>query len=115
MFLSLSIFPIIMSCVMFFAVFAIITVTFVNALIQKRKDDKAPRLTVPAAVVGKRTYHSSGTRNSSGTTSYYVTFEVESGDRMELAVYGTDYGLLVEGDRGELTFQGRRFVSFGRY
>lgn len=29
-------------------------------------------------------------------TTYYVTFEVESGDRMELHVSGQEYGLLVE-------------------
>lgn len=29
-------------------------------------------------------------------TTYYVTFEVESRDRMELHVSGQEYGLLVE-------------------
>ena len=37
------------------------------------------------------------------TTRYYVTFQVESGDRMEFSVSGR-YGLLV--DTGRLTFQG---------
>ena len=47
-------------------------------------------------------------------TYYYVTFEVDSGDRMELGVEDAEYGLLVEGDRGRLTFQGTRFLGFER-
>ena len=41
-------------------------------------------------------------------------FQVESGDRMELTVSGSDYGYLVEGDHGKLTFQGTRFLGFER-
>lgn len=43
-----------------------------------------------------------------------MTFEVESGDRMEFAVRGQDYGMLVEGDTGRLGFQGTRFLDFER-
>ena len=49
-----------------------------------------------------------------GFTSYYDTFEVESGSRMELAVSGEEYGMLAEGDRGRLTFQGTRYKGFER-
>lgn len=45
---------------------------------------------------------------------YYVTFEVESGDRMEFSVYGKEYGMLAEGDEGKLTFQGSRYLGFER-
>jgi hypothetical protein len=48
------------------------------------------------------------------STTYYVTFQVESGDRMELQLAGNEYGLLVEGDRGKLTFQGTRYLGFER-
>ena len=48
------------------------------------------------------------------STSYYATFEVESGDRMELSVSGREYGLLAEGDRGRLSFQGTRYLGFER-
>ena len=47
-------------------------------------------------------------------TSYYVTFQVESGDRMELSVTGSEYGMLVEGDEGKLSFQGTRYLGFER-
>mgnify|MGYP000784206328 FL=1 len=45
-------------------------------------------------------------------TTYYVTFQVESGDRMELSVDDSEYGMLVEGDEGKLTFQGSRYLGF---
>lgn len=48
------------------------------------------------------------------STRYYATFQVESGDRMELAVSGPEYGMLAEGDRGTLTFQGTRYLGFER-
>lgn len=47
-------------------------------------------------------------------TTYYVTFQVDSGDRMELSVSGSEYGMLVDGDRGKLSFQGTRYLSFER-
>ena len=47
-------------------------------------------------------------------TTYYATFQVESGDRMELEVDGSDYGMLVEGDIGKLMFQGTRYLGFER-
>ena len=70
------------------------------------------QLTVEATVVAKRerTWRN---QNHHGTT-YYATFQVESGDRMELPMRGTDYGMLAEGDRGRLTFQGTRFLGFER-
>ena len=47
-------------------------------------------------------------------TSYYVTFQVESGDRMEFEASDMEYGMLAEGDRGMLTFQGTRYLNFRR-
>ena len=45
---------------------------------------------------------------------FHVTFQVESGDRMELPVSGREYGMLAEGDIGKLTFKGTRYLSFER-
>ena len=86
------------------------------------KNNKSPRLTVPVQVVTKRSsvshhHHHHGTdsmHHMSTSTSYYVTFQVESGDRMELHVSSMDYGMIVEGDKGKLTFQGTRFIAFER-
>jgi len=46
------------------------------------------------------------------STTYYATFQMESGDRMELRLDGYEYGMLAEGDRGKLSFQGTRYLSF---
>ena len=90
------------------------------------KNNHSPRLTVQAAVVAKRTQVSRHRNANAGdatgahgyttssVTTYYVTFQVESGDRMELQVGGAEYGMLVEGDTGKLSFQGTRYLSFQR-
>ena len=112
-----EIFPILFF-MMFILVFGVIVSTMVREAKRERKNDISPRLTVEAKVVAKRTnYHRhSGANHSAGHThtSYFSTFEVESGDRMELALSGNEYGLLVEGDFGDLTFQGTRFLGFRR-
>ena len=97
-------------------IFVVVLVVFVVILIkgigQWSKNNRSPRLTVPAAVVGKRMKVSH--HNDSGSTRYYVTFEVDSGDRMEFTVTGPEYGMLIEGDRGSLSFQGTRYLGFER-
>lgn len=107
----------------FFIIFTLVLgmfiVTAVKGIGQWNKNNHSPRLNVPATVVAKRTnvshHHAGGEVHHHHTsTSYYVTFQVESGDRMELRVEGTEYGLLVEGDRGNLTFQGTRYLGFDR-
>ncbi|WKL05192.1 DUF2500 domain-containing protein [Paenibacillus amylolyticus] len=52
--------------------------------------------------------------DSSATTRYYVTFEFDNGERTELIVGGNHYGMMVENDRGMLTYQGTRFKHFER-
>lgn len=112
-----EIFSVLFFCVFFF-VFGMILVTFVRNIKQWNQNNHSPRLTVEAKVVGKRTnfHRSAGTDHQvgHGHTAYYVTFEVTSGDRMELNMSGTEYGLLVEGDWGDLTFQGTRYLGFQR-
>ena len=100
---------------MFLLVFGVFIATFIKIIGTWHKNNNSPRLTVPATVVAKRTSHSHSASNHHHThTHHYVTFEVESGDRMELSVMGSEYGLLVEGDTGRLTFQGTRYLSFER-
>lgn len=112
--------------VMFFLVFALIVGTFIVAAVrgisQWNKNNNSPRLTVEATVVTKRTnvshhQHHHGTDHMTHTTTsttYYATFQVASGDRIELCVDGYEYGMLVEGDHGDLTFQGTRYLGFVR-
>ena len=109
----------VMMPLMFVLVFGIIIVTLIRGIGEWNKNNHSPKLTVPAAVVSRRTavshhHHSGETHRVHTSTSYYATFQVESGDRMEFALSGTEYGMLAEGDTGELTFQGTRYLSFQR-
>ncbi len=48
-------------------------------------------------------------------TRYYVTFESGiNGKRFEYEVSGEQFGLISEGDKGNLTFLGSKFISFDR-
>ena len=108
--------------IMFFLIFglavAMFVVMFVKGIGQWHKNNNSPRLTVEAVVAAKRTdvshHHDANTHVDHHTTWYYVTFEVQSGDRMEFDVSGSEYGLLAEGDYGKLTFQGTRYLEFER-
>ena len=98
-----------MFSLVFLLVIGMFVLTAVKGIGEWNKNNNSPRLTVPAVVVTKRTnVHHSGGEHHHTSTTYYVTFEVESGDRMELRMDGDEYGLLVEGGSGLLTFQGTR-------
>ncbi len=48
-------------------------------------------------------------------TNYFVTFEIlENKSRIEFEVSGESYGLLAEGDKGNLTYQGDKFIKLER-
>ena len=112
--------------IMFIIVVGIIIFSLVRGIITWNKNNQSPRLTVSVVVAAKREnikHHqhanvgdlsSAHGFHTTTSTSYYVTFLVESGDRIELCVSGTEYGMLVEGDTGRLTFQGTRYLSFER-
>ena len=111
---------------MVFLIFAFVISVFVVAAVKGigewNNNNHSPRLTVPAIVVAKRTnvsrhHHHHGTNHvglTSTSTTYYVTFQFDSGDRTEMHISGQEYGMLVEGDRGALTFQGTRYLGFVR-
>lgn len=119
--------------VLFLLVFGLVIcmfiVMFVKGISEWSKNNQSPRLTVDAELVAKRINvshhhhahaHAGGTggihgHHTSTSTSYYATFQVESGDRMEFLISGREYGLLVEGDRGKLSFQGTRYLGFERF
>ena len=114
--LMFSIFPF-----LFITIFVIVIGTFIVTAVRGigiwSKNNASPRLTVSAQVVTKRTQVSHHHRQDSmhhTSTSYYATFQVESGDRMEFSVSGSEYGMLAEGDQGSLTFQGTRYLGFER-
>jgi hypothetical protein len=109
--------------VLIIASLALVIIFYVitKAALQRRQDDNSPMLNVPAKVVTKRMNVINRSHNSFGghlstihQTTYYATFEVESGDRIEFCISGAEYGILAEGDCGTLTFQGKRFLAFFR-
>ena len=111
--------------IIFTIVFILVIGTFVVMLVKGisewNKNNHSPRLTVPATIIAKRTNvsrHRHGGANSHHhhhtSTTYYVTFQVESGDRMEFHISGQEYGVLIEGDHGNLSFQGTRYLGFER-
>lgn len=111
----------IMFMIVFVLVIGMFIVTIIKGIGQWNKNNNSPKLTVPATVVAKRTnvsrHHHGGAdhhHHTTTSTTYYVTFQVESGDRMELHVAGHEYGLLIEGDKGKLSFQGTRYLGFER-
>ena len=116
----------IMFTVVFVMVIGIFAVTIVRGIDTWNKNNHFPRLTVTAMVTSKRTDVSHHNHPAAGdstgahgytttsSTSSYVTFQVESGDRMEFSVPGSEYGMLAEGDMGRLSFQGTRYLTFER-
>lgn len=110
--------------IVFLVVIGIILTMAVKGIIVWNKNNHSPRLTVDAVIVSKREDVSGHSHNMVGNstgihgyhtyTSYYVTFQFDSGDRLEFSIEGTEYGMLAEGDRGKLTFQGTRYLGFER-
>ena len=102
--------------IMFFFVMAIFVFVFVKIISEWAHNNNSPRLSVDAKIVDKRTathhHHSNGHHHHSH--SYHITFEVQSGDRMELRVPSSEFGLLIVGDEGVLSFQGTRYLGFER-
>lgn len=106
----------------FIMMISIILYHCIAGLSQKKKNDESPVLTVDAVLVAKRedvrTHHRQNMMtnlpDTTSSTTYYLTFEVASGDRMEFKVSGIEYGMMAQRDQGRLTFQGKRYLSFER-
>ena len=106
--------------IVFILIIGVIIFSIVKGIAQWSYNNTQPVLTVTARITSKTahsTRHNHMMNNHmhhSTSTSYYATFEVDSGDRMELRVSGHEYGMLAEDDVGMLTFQGTRYLGFER-
>lgn len=101
----------------FIVTFVLIITRLVQGVGTWHKNNQSPKQTVSAVLVGKRTavWGHSGTNTVGSTnTAYFLTFQTESGERTEFNVDGRVYGMSAEGDRGQLSFQGTRFLGFAR-
>lgn len=104
---------------LFFKLMFLLVVSFFIFIIVKsvgiwRSNNASPLVSAYASVIAKRSEVWGGSGDSSANTSYFTTFEFQDGGRLELQVHGGDFGLMVEGDEGELIYQGTRFKSFAR-
>ena len=52
--------------------------------------------------------------DSAVQTAYFATFEVGSGERIEVKIPPREYGQFAEGDQGQLTHQGTWYRGFER-
>ncbi len=105
----------------FILIFGMIIFSIIKGISEWSSNNKQPIIPVDSTVSAKRisvSHHNHNTgdnmMHTSTSTTYYVTFEFENGERLELKVSGKEYGLISEGDKGILSFQGTRFISFER-
>ncbi|KAB2334463.1 DUF2500 domain-containing protein [Cytobacillus depressus] len=99
--------------IIFVFIICLILFSIAKGVSQWNKNNHSPILNGNARVVTKRTAIRGGGEHRA-YSDYFVTFEVGSGDRIEFEVKDTEYGMLVEGDTGELSFQGTRYLGFTR-
>ena len=109
---------------MFLIVVAVIVVAVIKGVAQHHQDNNSPRLKVEAVVVDKREEIRHEQQPVGGditgahgyhttiSCSYWITFQVESGDTIDFLVGDGEYGRLNEGERGKLLFQGSRYLGF---
>jgi hypothetical protein len=97
----------------------IVAVSVGKGLVQWSRNNNSPMLTAPAQIVSKRTEIRQQQLQDEGgssrtSTTYYLTYELGDGARMEFKVDGNEYGMSAEGDRGLLSYQGTRYHGFRR-
>ena len=105
-----SVFPVLTLIVVLLFLGLIVRIISVKAAADA-KIKASPILDEPAHMVTKRCLV---TGQNNMIVNYYATFEFQNGVRTEFSVKAEEYGLLAEGDRGTLRFQGPRYLSFKR-
>ena len=105
-----------------FVVFVCFLVLHVlNKGMERNRNNRAPIISKDATIVAMRMAvqihnHANGygAAPPSAATKCFATFQFEDGSRIELKIPDKEYGLLADGDQGQLTFQGTRYKSFKR-
>lgn len=108
--------------IMFLVVGTILIYTIAKNMNQWHRNNNSPIQTVPSKVVAKRfgvQHHMQGggqdqMMTSHSQTTYFVTFELKNRHRLEFKIKNKEFGMLVEGDIGMLTYQGTRYKGFTR-
>lgn len=94
-------------------IFVLVILFFViRSVYEYLSNNRSEEVVTDARVISKRI----DVRLNSGAsnTQYFVTFELANGERKEFKVSGNRYGILIENDRGVLSFQGTRLNDFVR-
>lgn len=101
----------------FFVMFALIVVVIVVVIVKgvstNAKNQAAPQVSAEARVVTKR-IETHGGGETMVSQHHFVTFEQSGGERFELEVPASEFGMLVEGDRGTVSMKGTRYLGFSR-
>lgn len=112
--------------VIFVGILTVIVIQAAKGILQWHKNNQSPQLTVPARVIGKRvsiSHHqtpmagdATGAHGfmTTASSTCFVTFQFNDGERMVFHVSKSEYGMLAEGDAGLLRCQGTRYLSFDR-
>lgn len=105
--------------IVFLLMFGVFLFTNIKEIHECNKNNNSPKLTIDAKVVAKRSKVTNIHREGNGlivfnklTSIYYVTFQIESNDKIEMLVNLKDYKIINEGDCGKLTLQGTKYISF---
>jgi hypothetical protein len=98
----------------FFAFFSWVVFMAISHQMRINARNRASALLNREAVIVAKRQDVSGGKETSTSTSYYLTFEFTDGSREEFGVTGEEYGLLAEGDRGMLQSQGTWYKGFNR-
>lgn len=100
--------------IFFIIITGVILISIAKGVKEHFRNNSMEETTIPARIITKRTHVWGGHGDTSASTSYYVTFEDECGNRMEFSVRNSFFGMYAEGDKGMLTHQGTRFLHFER-
>ena len=90
--------------VLFYILLAAAVVAAVFILRARRSDGRHMELTVKACVAEKR--------KAKNGMDYVVSFELPEGETRALRLTASEAASLAPGDKGKLTYQGKRFVAF---
>ena len=104
---------------LFVPVIAVVVFPLIKGIVRWYRNNHAPCLTVPVTVARKNVrtihrHHASQQRHISVTTMYTAAFRMENGEVVELQIPDAQYGIITEGGKGLLTFQGTRFLDYKR-
>src|SRR6478735_980617 len=96
-------------------VLLLIAAVWVKLFLQWRANEAAPVVRVDTMVVSSRKRVARPRQAGGDPSTYMVTFEEPSGERLELQIRGQYMADLTEGVQGLLTYQGTRFLGFVRH